>query len=581
MHATPSTLALRTARRARPFHVLAAVLLILCAVAVPRRSGAEVSQDSVRVRRLRDYVDRLGAFGFSGQIVVAERGHILLQKAAGWADRRFDVPMTMETRLGIGSVTKAFVAAAVLRLETQGKLSTGDRIGRWLPDVPSDKSGITIAELLCHTGGVRFDVPDISDAAPRDTLVRAILADPLVDRPGGPFHYSNAGFDLLAAIVERASGTSFPEFARRELLAPAGMVATGTAGTPELPDGPAARGYNEWNEISAWTEWPAGWRGRGSGRMVSTALELWRWGEAVQNGRALRAAEWQKMTTRHAVKPDTTTYYGFGLHITHTPGGEPVLLMGGDVDGYYADLRIYPNAQRIIVVTTNAEAFGLGVPCRVIASALSRLAQNQDPPQPPASLPPAEHDPAIGAWQLPTGGRVEVWRENGALRLGARGQDAVNCFEPDAADSTGVRATLARKVETLMRAAERGDSTLAHGVLPASEYEFGLRSVMSLGIMSLPWDPDARRAYVRLEYSDGAKDLVFVWQGERLDDVRFDEGRPFPVLYPAAPIADGGYAAWDLIRQRAIRFSIDTPRGETAALRLTTPRGEVKAKRIR
>jgi len=63
--------------------------------------------------------------------------------------------------------------------------------------------------------------------------------------------------------------------------------------------------------------------------------------------------------------------------------------------------------------------------------------------------------------------------------------------------------------------------------------------------------------------------------------VRFDEGRPFPVLYPAAPIADGGYAAWDLIRQRAIRFRVDTPRGETSRLRLTTPRGEVTAMRIR
>lgn len=576
--------------------LLAAALLLIGWLAAPARASAEAPPDSARIRRISDYVDRLAAFGFSGQILIAERGHILVQKAAGWADRRFDVPMTMETRLGIGSVTKAFVAAAILRLETQGKLTTGDRIGRWLPGSPADKADITIAELLCHTGGIRLDVPDISVDAPRDMLVRAILADPLVDRPGGRFHYSNAGFDLLAAIAERASGTSFPEFVRRELLEPAGMVATGTAGTAELPDGPAARGYNEWKEVSAWTDWPAGWRGRGSGRMVSTALDLWRWGEAVQSGKALRAAEWAKMSARHAAKEDTTRHYGFGLHIAPMPDGQPMLLMGGDVDGYYADLFLYPRSQRIIVVTTNAGAFGEGVARHVIASTLARLAENQDGPAPPATVPPAEHDPAVGAWQLPTGGVVEVWRENGALRLGARGQDAVNCFEPDARDSA-VRATLTRKVEILMRAAQRDDSTLARSVLPVSEYEsaypylvkrlrvydalYDLRGVTSLGMVSLPWDPDMRRAYVRLEYADVVKDLFFEWRGERLNDVTFDEGRPFPVLYPIAPIADGGYATWDMIRQRAVRFHIATPRGEAARMLLATPRGEVAATRVR
>jgi len=376
------------------------------------------------------------------------------------------------------------------------------------------------------------------------------------------------------------------------------LFATGTAGAPGLPDGPAARGYNEWKEVSAWTEWPAGWRGRGSGRMVSTALDLWRWGEAVQNGKALRPAEWAKMSAHHAVEDDSTISYGYGMHISQTPDGQPVFIMGGDVDGYRAQLRLYPTAQRIIVITTNADLFGLGVQRRVIASTLSRLAQNQDAPEPPAPLPPAEHDPAIGAWQLPTGGTVEIWRENGALRLGARGQDAVNCFEPDARDSTGVRAVIARKVETLMRAAQRDDSTLARSVLSPSEYEFaypflakrlrvndalynGLLRVASLGMVSLPWDPNSRRAYVRLEYTGGVKDLFLAWQGERLDDVIFDEGRPFPVLYPMAPIEGGGYAVWDMIRQRAVRFRLDIPKGEAARLLFTTPRGDVAAKRVR
>ena len=578
---------------ARPLAASVAVLLVMC---VPARLHA-ASADSVRIARLTDYVDRLAAYGFSGQIVIAEQGHIVLQRAAGFADRRFEVPMTMETRLGIGSVTKAFVAAAILRLETHGKLSTSDRIDRWLPDVPADKAGITIAQLLSHVGGIRRDVPDIPDAAPRDDLVRAILAEPLADRPGGAFHYSNSGFDLLAAIVERASGTTFSAFARRELLEPAGMTATGTANTPELPDGPAARGYNEWKEVAAWTEWPAGWRGNGSGRMVSNALDLWRWAEAVQNGKALRAAEWQAMSTWRADEGGDQGY-GYGMHLAKGAAGQMVLIMGGDVDGYRAEIRFYPDAQRIIVITTNEDQFGLGVQRRVIASALSRLAQNQSPPLPPAPARVGAREPAIGAWQLPTGGRVEIWNENGRLRLGARGQDAVDCFEPDPGDSTGQRAAIARKVETLMRAATRNDTTLAQSVLTPAEYAFawpylsrwlraedavhdGLRSVTSFGIVSLPWDPAARRAYVQLKYADAPEDLFLGWQDGVLNDVTTGEGRPFPVLYPVAPLAEGGYATWDAIRQRAVRFRIVTPQGGAARLMLATPLGEVAAKRVR
>ena len=585
-----------TSPRSAPVRVLPLLLLLATAPYAP--AAVAGTADSVRIGRLGDYVDRLAAYGFSGQIVVAEQGRIVLQRAAGFADRRFAVPMTMETRLGIGSVTKAFVAASILRLESQGKLSTGDRIDRWLPDVPADKAAITISQLLSHTGGIRRDVPDIPDAAPRDELVRAVLAEPLADRPGGAFHYSNSGFDLLAAIVERASGTTFPAFARRELLEPAGMSATGTAGTPELPDGPAARGYNEWKEVAAWTEWPAGWRGSGSGRMVSNALDLWRWAEAVQDGKALEAAEWQSMSTWRVTQEDSSTGYGYGMHLAKNAAGRPVFIMGGDVDGYRAEIRIYPDARRVIVVCTNEDQFGLGVQRRVIASALSRLAQNQDAPMPPAPARLAAREAAIGDWQLPTGGHVEIWSENGALRLGARGQDAIDCFEPDPGDTTGARAAITRRVETLMRAATRGDTALAHTVLPPAEYTFawpylsrwlraedavhdGLRSVTSFGIVSLPWDPETRRAYLHLKYADAPEDLYLGWQGQVLNDVTTGEGRPFPVLDPVAPLADGGYATWDSIRQRAVRFRVVTPQGGVARLMLTTPRGEVAAKRVR
>ena len=93
--------------------------------------------------------------------------------------------------------------------------------------------------------------------------------------------------------------------------------------------------------------------------------------------------------------------------------------------------------------------------------------------------------------------------------------------------------------------------------------------------------PAARRAYIRLTYADAPENLYLGFQDDVLNDVTTGEGRPFPVLYPVAPLAEGGYAAWDGIRQRAIRFRIVTPQGGVARLMLTTPNGEVAAKRVR
>jgi len=556
--------------------------------------------DSARIAGLNGYVDRLAAFGFSGQIVVSERGHVLVERACGWADRRFAVPMVMETRLGIGSVTKNFVAAAILRLESRGRLRLDDPLGAHLPDVPADKAGITLAQLLSHTGGIARDGDDVSDHAGRDEVVRALLSAPLADPPGRRFRYSNAGFDLLAAVVERVSGASFDEFVRKELLEPAGLASAGIAGSPNLPEGPAARGYNEWKEVSAWTEWPAGWKGTGSGRMVAHARDLWRWAEGARTGKAITAAEWARMSEPRAWQEDSSRY-GLGIHVQPLEGGATLLTMGGDVDGYRAEARIYPAGERVIVVLTNQDLFGLGVQRRIIANTLSRLAQGLGPPLPPATRPAAtvrSAESPVGLWRLPTGGEVEIREELGQLRLGARGQDVVDLFEPDPGDSTGMRRRVKQDTEALVRAAVRADTALALGVVPRAQFEFawpflsrriaaldalhgGLQSVHGLGVIALPWDPGVLRSYLQLRFLDREVSLFVGWQGSTLYDVTFDEDRPFPVLYPAAALAEGGYAAYDVIRRRETRFRVVTPQGGSPRLVLRGTGGEIVARRVR
>ncbi len=141
-------------------------------------------------------------------MLVAADGNLVLKKAYGYANRATNQLYTIDMVSCIGSVTKQFTGAAIVKLEMMGKLKTSDPISKYLPGVPDDKRDITIHQLLTHTAGVSGDLGG-RDADPieRDVLVARVLAQPLVRKPGEGFEYSNEGYSLAGAIVERAGLT--------------------------------------------------------------------------------------------------------------------------------------------------------------------------------------------------------------------------------------------------------------------------------------------------------------------------------------------------------------------------------------
>lgn len=179
-------------------------------------AGADTVPDIVRGdigRKLDTYLTRATFFGFSGVVAATRDDSILLRKGYGLADRERGVTFTSGTAIDIGSLAKQFTAAAILKLEAQGRCSTTDPIIRFFDRIPEDKRAITIHQLLTHTSGV---VRDVSiDGESREVVVRQILSMPLRLEPGARFAYSNAGYKLLAAIVEVVSGERFDVFIRR------------------------------------------------------------------------------------------------------------------------------------------------------------------------------------------------------------------------------------------------------------------------------------------------------------------------------------------------------------------------------
>jgi len=252
-------------------------------------------------QRLDNYMRSQVARGFSGVVLIASNDSIVLHEAYS-----ADSTVTTETAFWIGSLTKPFVAAAILKLQEQGRLSLQKPITEYLPDVPPDKQGITLHQLLSHTSGLSHRY--VSEGiAHREEAIRTILALPL-EHASGEYAYSNDGYSLLAAIVSRVSGLTYEEYLRQHFLIPAGMTKTGFWGVPvganeasvakvRLAPSPRVASPN--------------WGYRGATGLRSTASDILRWHRALL-GDAILADSTKRAAFPAQVRRTESAGYGYG-----------------------------------------------------------------------------------------------------------------------------------------------------------------------------------------------------------------------------------------------------------------------------
>lgn len=293
------------------------------------------------------------ADGFSGSVVVARSGEVVLASAHGRG-------ITPETVFWIASGSKQFTAAAILKLQEQGKLGVRDPIIKFFGEVPEDKRGITIHHLLTHTSGLphRYAADGITG---RDEAVRAILAVPLKQPVGEGYSYSNDGYNLLAAIVEVASGTPFEEYLGKNLLAPAGLSRTGfwgfeKPGVPVAPpkDPERARGMRHtiWKDGKS----QANWGYRGATGVFSTPGDLHAWVAALRAGKVLSQQSLDLLWAPHVLvrsELEAEVYYGYGWAEERSAGKLLEVRHSGDEDwlGHNSLMRFLTDGDATIVLS--------------------------------------------------------------------------------------------------------------------------------------------------------------------------------------------------------------------------------------
>lgn len=317
--------------------------------------------------KLDQFLDKLPPDApFSGAVLVAKGEKIIFQKGYGWEDAKRSSRVRVDTRFYIASISKQFAAAAILKLEEQGRLGAKDSISKYFKDAPEDKAQITIHQLLTHTSGMaqNYAADGIVD---REAAVKAILKKPLKGSPGEGFRYSNDGYNLLAALVEIASGQSYESYLRRHLLRPAGMSDTGFWGEPVAGGRPIARTLRE---INAEVKLP-NWGFRGATGMYSTVGDLHKWRLALLGDRVLKRGSREKLLTPYV--STSRGGYGYGWFVSKTNRGDDVIWTAGAEDfGHNAILKTYKDGT-VIIVASNAGNIS-GAPARDIVSAeLERL----------------------------------------------------------------------------------------------------------------------------------------------------------------------------------------------------------------
>jgi len=283
------------------FLVTIIILTSGCVTQNPAAQSAPSSlsqADQTTAQNLDEYMTALTDAGrFSGAVLVAKDETVLLSKGYGLANYEFSVPNTPQTVFPIGSNTKQFTAAGIMKLQEQGKLNVTDPVSWYVADAPRWKD-IRIYHLLNHTSGIPseggFLLTDPVDI-PLPELVNRFTALPLTFEPGKGYTYSNNGYITLAYIIEQASGQSYDEYLRENIFEPLGMMSTGQDNARDVFSGRAS-GYTTMNGKPIHYDLQNIHNSYGAGSLHSTTEDLHLWEQAFHTpGAILTSASMDEM----------------------------------------------------------------------------------------------------------------------------------------------------------------------------------------------------------------------------------------------------------------------------------------------
>ena len=322
-------------------------VVILCALPTSRAlAQSTATLDVVALGRvIRAQVDS----GFTGVVLIANGDSVILRRAFNSSKTHF----SDTSAFWIASITKSFTAAAVLRLQAQGRLTVRDSLPRFFPTVPIDKHAITLHQLLTHTAGFGGTYTG-GGIVERAETVHRILAQPLIYPPGRGYRYGDDDYELLAAIIEVVTGQSWREVVQHEILDPARLRHIGFWCGPwnDLPR-PVASASGTRSACKADTA--ADWGHRGANGMSATADDLLAWTRMLRSEMRGGVREFAAIDTPQVMVRGEGPFdisYGYGARVYTSQGKvAEVMYSGSGDDGHSTIIRELSSGVTIIVLS--------------------------------------------------------------------------------------------------------------------------------------------------------------------------------------------------------------------------------------
>jgi CubicO group peptidase (beta-lactamase class C family) len=315
-----------------------------------------------KVRKIDELMSLYNKYGqFNGSVLVADNGKVIYKRGLGLANMEWNIPNDADTKFRLGSITKQFTATLILQLVEQGKIKLDGKLSDYLPDYRKDTGAkVTIHNLLSHTSGVPSytSIPGFFQNVSRnpfavDDFIKKYASDNLEFEPGTKFVYSNSGYFLLGAIIEKVTGKPYEQVLKENIFDPVGMKNSG---------------YDHWGTIiskraTGYSKTPRGYETApyldmsipyAAGSLYSTVEDLYLWDQALYGDKVLTAKSKELMFKANL------NNYGYGFVMTNVMLGPnkfavPVIQHDGGINGFNTTIVRMIGEKRLVVLLDNAE----------------------------------------------------------------------------------------------------------------------------------------------------------------------------------------------------------------------------------
>ena len=355
------------ARSARLIALFGA-LLIAPACAQQTDQPSRVAPSELE-QKLAAAFEKLELRGFNGVVAVAAEGQAPIIKGFGDDATRSGAP-DAATLVDTGSITKTITAVAALALIDDGRLATSDRLSAYFPDAPPDKAGITVHQLLTHSSGLPAAVASDDEAVSRDIFLQRALAADLLFQPGASYSYSNVGYSLVAAIIEKISDQSYEEFIREQFFSPNNIASIGYART-FVPDRSLLTQDGETIAAASWAGDDAYWALIGNGGLTTTAGDMIKLRRLFKAGALVSNAAVNLAQTPMVREGEgAPSHYGYGMVVEDHPSFGRIYWHNGGNEHFLANWTDYADHNVIVFTASNTPDFNADLAGLTLAEAL-------------------------------------------------------------------------------------------------------------------------------------------------------------------------------------------------------------------